>query len=66
MIVCFTYLPSDAVLGCNATRETEGRATDARGGREGGDAGERENQPPLTERQSISSLLSLFPMGWPG
>lgn len=33
---------------------------------ERGDTGERENQPALTLRQSISSLLSLFPMGWPG
>lgn len=36
------------------------------GERERGDTGERENQPALTLRQSISSLLSLFPVGWPG
>lgn len=44
------------------------KATDTRRGseREKDDTGERENQPALTQRQSISSLLSLFPMGWPG
>lgn len=40
------------------------RATDVKRAR--GNTGERENQPALTLRQSISSLLRLFPMGWPG
>lgn len=40
------------------------KATDVKRAR--GDTGERENQAALTLRQSISSLLSLFPMGWPG
>lgn len=34
-------------------------------GRVRGDAGESENQPALTLRQSIRPLLSLFPKGWP-
>lgn len=35
-------------------------------GGSGGNAGESENQPALTLRQSIRPLLSLFPKGWPG
>lgn len=67
VIVRFTCLPSDAALGCNATgrQNRESNRVEERE-RERGDTGERENQPPLTQRQSISSLLSLFPMGWPG
>lgn len=62
--------PAHTAKECNAMGETEERkATDMKGvserrGRD--DTGERENQPALTQRQSISSLLSLFPMGWPG
>lgn len=50
------------------TETDKGKATDAkrRGERERADAGESENQPALTPRQSISPPLGLFPMGWPG
>lgn len=50
------------------TETDKGKATDAkrREERERGDAGESENQPALTLRQSISPPLGLFPMGWPG
>lgn len=45
------------------TETDKGKATDAE---RRGDAGESENQPALTQRQSISPPLGLFPMGWPG
>lgn len=64
---CGLIFLSGATLDCDAVRrkKRESNRHEGRREREVGDTGERENQRALTQRQSISSLLSLFPMGWP-
>lgn len=64
--VCVHLCSSFPFLDSESNREIEKRSNRGEARRREEDTGERENQLALTLRQSISSLLSLFPMGRPG
>lgn len=64
--VCVHLCSSFPIPDSESNREIEKRSNRGEARRREEDTGERENQLALTLRQSISSLLSLFPMGRPG